>query len=172
MSTPDREVQILLRKPKEHKAEAWCTWPFSTTSFGVFLLINLFPRAEWFAAQYLNAGFTMMHPDTTPQSVQQPKKEHCRSPENSPGTREPSLSSEPFQSIGSHQRRTNGLQSHCCGQKHNSWTPQMLPHSCAVGRARNMCGKAARLKRILHLSAGKGPWISVCMLRPSGSFEW
>lgn len=97
----------------------------------------------------------MTHPDTRPQAVQQPKKEHCKSPENSPGAREPSLSSEPFQSTGSHQRRTNGLQSHCCGQKHDSWTPQMLPHSCAVGRARSTCGKAARVKRILHLSAGK-----------------
>lgn len=101
--------------------------------------------------------------------IQQFKKKHCKSPENSQQERNPPspqnhlwalLVTKWEKMVSSNTSRAETLQ-------HNS--PDAAPYSDLAVRSSNTHSKAEVIRRILHLSVEKGP--SVPMLWPLG-FVW
>lgn len=99
--------------------------------------------------------------------IQQFKKKHCKSPENSQQTRNPPSPQNHLWTLlvtkwermaPSHTSITETLQLN---------SPDVVPYPCLAGCASNTHSKAEHIERILHFSAGKGSSVPMCMLRPS-----
>lgn len=129
-----------------------------------FWPINHFPRTWWFAAQYLNPSFIMTHySQYNILKIQQFKKKHCRSPENSQQETLliPRTIYEHCQSLNerkwsqSNTSTAETLQLNC---------PDVAPYSCLTESASNTHSKAEYIRRILHFSVEKGSSVPMCTL--------